>query len=378
MPKLTERTIKAATPPEKGTRTLWDDSLKGFGIRVSQGGTKTFIVLIASGRRQKIGRYPLVSLAEARATAKVVLAEKTLGKLRPTHMAFDDAKADFLAECAKKNRPKTVLDYTRLLKTHFPFGRKNVGDITPREVVKRLNAIVDKPSEKHHAFVAGRVFFNWCATQHIIDHSPMERIAVPPLPRARDRVLTPDELKAVYETALSGTTPYHRIVALIALTGQRRGEIAALQWLWIKDRHIYFPLGTTKNKQQHILPFHETVGSILEACPQIDGSPYVFPASRTMTKRTTIFNGWSKAKVDFDKECGVADWTLHDLRRTFATNLAEMGVHQTVTEKILNHVSGASQSPISRVYNRYHYLPEMSDALLRWERHLNTLVEPRG
>ena len=102
VPKLTELGIKSAQPPDKGTYTLWDDSLKGFDLRVSQGGTKTFIVLIASGRRQKIGRYPTLSLAEARSEAKVVLAEKELGRIRPTHKSCSDAVDEFIDICDRK------------------------------------------------------------------------------------------------------------------------------------------------------------------------------------------------------------------------------------------------------------------------------------
>lgn len=167
MPKITDPRVKAARP---GT-TLWDDSLKGFGVRVGKN-RKTFIVLIESGRRQSIGTYPLMTLADARTEAKIILAEKTLGKVRPKYTAFDDAKADFLAECANKNKPRTVYDYDRLLTLYYPFARKSVGDITPRQILKKLNAINDRPSERHHAFVAGKIFFTWCVRQHIIDRSP--------------------------------------------------------------------------------------------------------------------------------------------------------------------------------------------------------------
>ena len=128
MPNLTDNSIKAAT-----SGTLWDDGLKGFGVRIGKQ-TKTFVVLVASGRRQSIGRYPLMSLADARKEAKRILAEKTLGKVRPTHLAFDDAKDEYLAECAKKNRPSTLSDYTKILRRHYPFGRKAIGSITPHHI----------------------------------------------------------------------------------------------------------------------------------------------------------------------------------------------------------------------------------------------------
>jgi hypothetical protein len=128
---LTEAQIRSAKPG-----VHWDRSLKGFGLRVGKN-RKTFIVLIASGRRKAIGTWPLMSLAVARAHAKTMLAEKALGRTYPTHTAFDDAKANFLKDCEKRNKLRTLQDYTRLLRRHYPFGRQAVADIMPRAVLSR-------------------------------------------------------------------------------------------------------------------------------------------------------------------------------------------------------------------------------------------------
>src|SRR5688500_758168 len=108
---LTDQAIRALTPREKGHRTLWDGSLKGFGCCVSQGGAKSFVVLLGSGRTQTLGRYPLLSLAEARRMARERLAEKMLGKAKPERTAYDDALADFLKESEQRNRERTTKDY---------------------------------------------------------------------------------------------------------------------------------------------------------------------------------------------------------------------------------------------------------------------------
>src|SRR5947199_9170498 len=103
MPTLTDAAIRAAKP----NTSVWDSALKGFGVRAGKG-RKTFIVLIGSGRRQALGAYPLLSLSDARTEARRILAEKTLGKVRPKHVAFDDARDDFLKECETRLRPLTV------------------------------------------------------------------------------------------------------------------------------------------------------------------------------------------------------------------------------------------------------------------------------
>ncbi|MGH7090708.1 MAG: Arm DNA-binding domain-containing protein [Stellaceae bacterium] len=134
MPRLSDFAIRAAKPTASSF-TLWDDNLKGFGLRVYPGGAKTFIVLIGPGRRQSIGRYPLLSLADARTEGRRILAERTLGKVRPSYHAFDDARDAFVKECEARLRPLTVKLYRRHLSVHFPFGRKSIGDIAPREIV---------------------------------------------------------------------------------------------------------------------------------------------------------------------------------------------------------------------------------------------------
>ena len=180
---LNDKAVKSAKP---GT-ILWDASLKGFGLRAGSH-SKTFIVLVASGRRKRIGRYPLISLADARTAARKVLAEKTLGRIVPTHTAFEEARDQFFADCAGRIRPSTLRLYKAQLTRHFPFKRRSIGDITPLEILKALKNL--SPSQKEHAFRVGRTFFTWCMRQNMIDRSPMEKLEPPPLGKARERVLT--------------------------------------------------------------------------------------------------------------------------------------------------------------------------------------------
>jgi integrase len=368
---LTEASIRAAKPG-----TLWDGSLKGFGVRVGKN-RKTFIVLVASGRRKAIGTWPLLSLASARTEARRLLAEKTLGKIRPAHTAFDDAKADYLAYCTERvkagtMKPRTLKDYTRLLQ-HFPFARQSVADITARDILLRLKPL--PPSERHHAFTAARRFFRYAVQNHVVDRSPMESMAPPARGVSRERVLTEEELRAVYRTSRAGATHFHRITALLCLTGQRKNEIAHLEWDWLQGELVTLPSWLTKNKRTHTFPIGPEAQDVISRTPRLVDTPYLFPAARERRKGNpaTVFNGFSKAKATFDKECGVTGWRLQDLRRTVSTYMAELQVPQIHVEKLLNHVSGGTQSPIAQVYNRYSYLPEMRQAVLTYERWLATL-----
>jgi integrase len=378
---LTDISVRALKPPAQGQTTVWD-AASPLGVRVSQGGSKTFIVLIGSGKRKVIGRFPVIGLAAARKEAQRILAEKTLGiRHDESTETYEVACKRYLAHCEKKNRPGTVASYRRLL-GHLNFGKAKLAEITSQEIVRKLDKLADRPVEHHHAIVAGRIFFAWCVRQHYLDRSPMERIRPSKVKSERERVLSDDELAAVYKTAREGDTHFHRIVGLLVLTGQRKSEIAKLQWSWIsgQDRTITLPASITKNKRTHTFPIGDAAQAIIASAPRLNDT-YVFPAAREQVrgKPSTTFNGWGKPKAAFDSELkdkgfAVAHFTLHDLRRTLSSGLAALGVPQTVVEKLVNHVSGGSQSPIAKIYNRYAYLPEMRDAVARWEQHLERLL----
>jgi integrase len=376
--QFTDLSIRGAKPPESGHAYLWDGS--GLGLRVSSRGTKTFCVLIGSGRRHTIGRYPQCTLATARKEATRILAEKTLGKIKPTHVAFDDARNEFLTERAKTLRPRTLADYTRLLEKHFPYGRSSISSVTPRMIITRLSKL--PPAEKHHAFAAGRAFFRFCVSQQYLDRSPMADMEPPAQSAPRQRVLSEIELAAVYKTAIEGQMPFHRIVALCILTGQRRGELARLERSWLTGDRLTIPAHVTKNRRTHVFPIGTAAASVLEASPQLS-ERYFFPASRDRIqgKPATTFNGWGKCKAAFDAELeanghSVAPWRIHDLRRCVSTGLAALGVPQVVTEMLLNHVSGGSLSQIAQVYNVHSYFEEMRGAVEKWEMHLTRLAQP--
>ena len=376
---LTDIAIRRLPTPAKGTMTYWDSSTKGLGLRVSQGGAKTFIVLIGSGKRHKIGRYPNVTLQAARVAAKRTLGEVALGQYLPKSIAFDDAKTLFLAAAEKRVRPRTAADYRRLLSKHFPFGRKQLGEITTQDIANRIDRIKNAPSEAHHALVAIKVFFRWVYRRGHVQEDPTGRIQAAVRSGARERVLSNDELGQVMKAAAKMPYPFGFIVMLLILTGQRRGEIASLKWSYVDmdDRTITLPAEATKNRRQHTFPFGQGTADIFEEVPQL--GDYLFPASREHVrgKPTTVFNGWPKAKAQLDAKLeNVEPWTLHDLRRTFSTGLASLGIAQVVVEKLLNHVSGGALSPIAQVYNRHSYMVEMRAAIEAWEGKLATLVRP--
>ena len=224
---LTDIAIRRLSAPAKGTMTYWDSNTKGLGLRVSQGGAKTFIVLIGSGKRHKIGRYPNVTLQAARVAAKRTLGEVALGQYLPKSIAFDDAKTLFLAATERRVRPRTAADYRRLLNRHFTFGRKQLGDITTQDIANRIDRIKDAPSEAHHALVAIKVFFRWLYRRGHVQEDPTGRIQAAVRPTARERVLSDTELGQVMKAAAAMPYPFGFIVMLLILTGQTRRDRSA-------------------------------------------------------------------------------------------------------------------------------------------------------
>ena len=376
MPKalLTDISIRALKPPDTGQVTIWDTN-SPVGVRLSQGGSKTFITIVSSGRRHVIGRWPSCSLSLARKEALRIQAEKTLGIAKPTPtITFDEARSLYLEECKRKNRPETVKSYTRLL--GYLRLKGDLNDIEPREVVRQIDKLADRPSAHHHCIVAARIFFAWCVRKHHIDRSPMERVTNRNTQQSRERVLTDEELKIVYKAARSGKTAFHTFVALALVLGQRRGEIAALKWEWIdeKERLITLPSHICKNKRTHRFPYGEAAATIFASIPNM--GPYLFPAEREQKKgkAATVMSGWGKRKVAFDKEVQIAPWTIHDLRRTFASKLAQLGTPIHVTERLLNHVSG-SHGGIVAVYQKHSYIPEMRQACAAFDHMLEALTK---
>ena len=288
-----------------------------------------------------------------------------LGKLHPRRVPFNDALEEYLADCKGRLRPRSLKNYRDYLTAYFRYGRRSLSDITTREIILSLRSL--SPSQREHAMRIGRTFFTWCVRHSLLDQSPMQNMPSVQIGKPRTRVLTRDELRAVWTTARASTGHFPALVALLCLTGARRGELSRLEWSWIGSDYIEFPAHVTKNGRVHRIPIGPEAQACFRGITKMVGSPYVFPASRQRSERTTVINGWSQAKAAFDRECGVTGWTLHDLRRTYATVLQSLGVRLEVTECLLNHVSG-TRSGIVGVYQTYRYEREMREAALAFER----------
>jgi integrase len=317
---------------------------------------------------ETLGKYPDVSLAEARKKAKERMGQVVWEMESPQpSIGFTEARDRFLADAKLRTKLTTYTEYKRLLEKHFVFT-KQLRDLSRQDIMGAVEALKQSPSTAAHAFMAIKVFMNWALSRGLIENSPMPRLRFPA--PSRTRTLTNEELCAVWLHADEEGYPYGTMVKLLVLTGQRRGEISGLRRSWIEGDTITYPVGFTKNKREHRVPLCPFAKEILASVPD-NGTDLLFPARG---KPEQCFNGWGKAKHHFDKGLSLAPFTLHDLRRTFSSKMAELGTPIHVTEKLLNHVSG-SLGGVAGIYNRYTYLPEMRQAVEAYEAHLKALLE---
>ena len=364
--RLTDMTIRSLQAPEHGARIYTDNLVPGFGVRVSQGGTKSFVLTHgARHHRETIGRVGILALQEARTEAKRRLAEYTLGKHRPRVVGWDTAKEEFLAEKARKLKPRTLADYTYILNRHFKYGTTKLSEMSPHDIGRSIERLAGTPAEQQHAYVVVRAFIRWTHRKHYVDRNPMERMQAPHSYVPRERILTSIELAKVWNAA--GDDTFGKIVKMLILTGQRKGEITVLTGTMVGDDTITLPSWLTKNSKEHTFPLGNMAKAILT--PRVSTDVHFFQA----LGKTTPFCGFSKCKAALDKRSCVSGWTLHDLRRTFASGLASIGVQIPVIERLLNHISG-SFAGIVGVYQRYDFMPEMRDAIDLWEVHISRLV----
>lgn len=330
--RLTDITIQSLPHPTSGNVKYWDEVVRGFGVRVTSRSKSFFVVFGKQRNSRTLGRYPATSLKNARKSALKVLSDtSTVSRGSTPLKSFTEAREDYLDQCERRLRSHTVTQYVAYLnKYEFP----NL------ESIKRGSIDLDSP----HEIAAWKAFMNWCIRNELIDRNPFASMRTKT--KSRDRVLSDDEIKQLWAYDFP---PFSNIIKLLLLTGLRRMEVMHLQV--VDDTFVLAP-EHTKNGLGHSLPASDWAKSYA-------------PIPR--------YNGWSKAKARIDKNVKIPHWTLHDIRRTYATAHARLGTPIHVIEKILNHQSG-SVSGIVAVYNKHHYMEEAKLAVENYEAWLRNVI----
>jgi integrase len=253
------------------------------------------------------------------------------------------------------------------------WGERKIGDIRRADLIALLDDIVDRgaPIVANRVLAALRKLFNWTLDRDLTAASPCAGVKPPTSERARARVLTDDELKLVWQAASEIGWPFGAIVRLLILTGQRRQEVGQMTWGELElDRKLWtLPRRRVKNDTGHEVPLSAAAIAIIETLPRMQGCNLLFS-----TTGATAVSGFSKAKDKLDEKTGVAEWRLHDLRRTVASGMARLGIALPVIEKVLNHSSGTFAGIVG-VYQRHSFSEEKRAALETWGRFVTALSE---
>jgi integrase len=363
----------------------WDAGLPGFGVKVTPKGRKVFLVMYRLGgagsrlRKYTIGPYGRITLPMARAQAQKIFAarvdgrdpaeEKKQSRRRLVVDRIDDLIRAFIedhvSQIATSKRIAKLLH--RDLIAHW--GSKSIHEIKKRDVSDLLNLVAQRNAHASHRLLKTlKTFFRWCVGRAVIDSSPAEGLSSSYREISRDRVLSDQELAKIVLAAREIPPPYGGIVEFLALTGQRREEVAQLRWGELDEqaRTWTIPSSRTKNKKTHIVHLSEPAWRVI---PQRSDGEFVFESSHG-----THFQNFGQAKPELDKRSGVTGWRLHDLRRTIVSGMARLGVPPHIADKILNHEAGTI-SGVAAVYQRHDFLLERKEALDRWGAHVEQLLQ---
>src|SRR5262245_29524898 len=347
--KLTDTAV-ARLRSSKADEIIFDDALPRFGVRLREGGSKKYVIDYRQAgvqRRYTIGPTNTLTIEEARQRARKILvavddgrdpgAEKQT-KRAASGLIFAAVVDDYLEACQGSLKPKTLVGYTGDLKRLWKPLHKLALSAVERPVIAAHLRIIAKESGNVSANRARGTLssmFAWAIGEGFCEVNPVVGTNTFDS-KPRERVLTNAELAAIWKAAPDND--YGRIVKLLLLTGQRRDEIGGLRWSEIDETEKLITLTgeRTKNGVEHRVPLSGEATAVLQGC--IRHRDLVFGIGQDG------YAGWSKGKSQLDTACKVKNWTLHDLRRTAATGMADLGVQPHVIEAVLNHVSGHKQA----------------------------------
>jgi integrase len=392
----------------------------GFTIRILPSGVKTWLYLYTiDGKRRKmhLGHYPDITLEAARERFEIA-KKKVKNDIDPLEEKEQEAdarrKAPTVAELIKeyinkhaKPSKKSWQEDERILGKDAlaVWGKRKAADIKKRDVVLLLESIIDRgsPGSANNNFKIIRKMFRFAVQRDIIAHSPCDGVVMPaPLNRG-DRVLSESEIKTLWQNleTCHVSDEIRRAIRLILVTAQRPGEVIGMRVNEIDGRWWTIPPERSKNGKAHRIYLAD---KSLELIDDTKGKDFIFlctkPRKKLVTggtppvekephsmwrqattkavKRNLAFPVMVKGKPAFDKEgkpitenkLGVADFTPHDLRRTAATFMSQLGFMDEIIDAVLNH----TKQGIIRTYNLNRYDKEKQMALESWERKLLSIV----
>jgi integrase len=351
--------------------------------------------------------YPELGLQAARAEAEAKLEELDNGLDPAATQAEEILEAEpesvqavaeeWLTRYVKPNtRTKSAVEFERIIRADIlpAWKDKLISEITKPDILRMLDKIVDRgaPIAANRTHEVIRMWLNWSVERGYLENSPADGIKAPSKEESRERALDVSEVTEVWNASKGLGYPLAPFIQILILTATRRGGAATMRWRDVDlDKALWTlpPEATGTKGRAHVVPLSNAAVELLRGLPVFPRGDYVF----TTTSGRKPINGFSKVKSRIDKETlkrrtengikeNIADWTLHDLRRTAATLMAEHGVLPHILSAILGHsgavaVSSMPSALVTKIYNRYAYLDEKRSALEDWAQFILTLEDEK-
>lgn len=379
--KFTDRGVKALKAPKDGRIDYWDATLKGFGLRVSGSGRKTWCIMYRAAGKQKrfnLGQYPTIALSDARSIAKKRLAAVSQGgdpsrskKAVRLAQTFAELAEEYIEKHAKIKKKSWYKDRQALDRDILPaFGEEKIADVTRADVIQLLESIKDRgaPITANRTLEILRRIFNWGITRGLVEVNPCHLLEKPAPEVKRDKVLTDDEIRAFWSACEADNAMIGTMFKLRLITAQRGGEISRMRKQDIDGDWWTIPAEFSKNGMSHRVPLSKMAVELIAAiADESIGSDWVFPSRTTDGPIWSIWKGTARIRI----RCGV-QFRPHDLRRTVASKMAgDLRINRLVIGKILNH----ADNDITAVYDRHTYDREKREALNAWADELQSVLK---
>ncbi|HUC67569.1 MAG TPA: integrase arm-type DNA-binding domain-containing protein [Stellaceae bacterium] len=380
---LTARNVFSLPAPERGRVEYFDPTTPGFGLRVTSNGARSWIVLYrckGTLRRYTIGTLSTtLGLALARDQAKAVLRRAAVGedpaaekKQQRRASTFKELAELYVKEHAKAKKRSWKADENILRKDLIPrFGARKACDITRADIRAMLGAIVARgaPIQANRTLEVARKLFNWAigAEEGGVEHNPCGHLGKPSKERRRERVLSDDEIRAIWR-ALPGIDPtLADVYRLLFVTAARKAEVTEAEWPEIDGDWWTQPGSGVKNGLPHRVYLTEVARKLLAAIAEPGSrAGRVFPSRGKTGLRFGVYDD----HPELLKASGTSGWSFHDIRRTVATNLGRLGFSRFIQDRVLNHVDRT----VGSIYDVYSYDAEKRQALTAWGRRLEEIV----
>lgn len=409
--ELTDRFCLSAKPVDGKQTDYFDENTKGLCLRVSPAGTRSWNLVYtkpSDGKRarMKIGRYPEMKLGKAREKARAARGQVGQGTdplverkaLAAAHTVADMVD-NYIARHASTKRSGDEIARRLRKNVSGVIGTVKLSDLHRRDLTRCIDAVKDRGAhvEANRIFEDMRAMIRWARGRGDLDQNLMEGMRKPTETAQRDRVLSADDIHTMWSALPQADMreSTRRILRLCLVTGQRVGEVAGMtrdeldltRGLWT------IPPARAKNKREHVVPLSGLASEIIAAqiadADALAGRKdrpvprFVFPGpgARAAVTGASVPKAVKREEVTkrgVSTIMGIAPWTPHDLRRSAATGMEEIGVSPFIVGHVLNHVSATKSTITSRVYARYDYAREKREALDLWADRLAAIVEGRG